>query len=95
MNHQKAAFGGGRMSKLAVYPFALIGKVVEVVDSNNKSLVGIKGEVIDETKNTLHVRCKDEVKVLLKSTIKIKLSSGEVIEGNKITKRPQERIKGN
>ncbi len=31
----------------------LIGKHVEVVQASNKTLLGIKGKVIDETKNTI------------------------------------------
>ena len=42
----------------------LIGKKVEVKDSRNPSLIGIKGEIVDETKNMLVIRTeKGEVKV--------------------------------
>jgi ribonuclease P protein subunit POP4 len=77
--------------KKTLYPHELIGEEVEVVSSNNQSQVGIKGKVIDETKSTLNVGGK----VLLKNSITIKiLSSGEVIQGQEIVKRPEDRIKG-
>jgi ribonuclease P protein subunit POP4 len=31
----------------------LIGRNIEIVEAKNKSLVGLKGKVVDETKNTL------------------------------------------
>lgn len=31
--------------------YSLIGKKIEVADSRNKTLIGLKGLVIDETKN--------------------------------------------
>ncbi len=77
--------------KKKLYPHELIGEEVEVVSSNNQSQVGIKGKVIDETKSTLNINGK----VLLKNNITIKhLSSGEIIHGQEIAKRPEDRIKG-
>ncbi len=77
--------------KITIYPHELIGEEVEVVKSNNQSQVGIKGKVIDETKSTLNINGK----VLLKNNITIKnLSSGEIIQGQEIAKRPEDRIKG-
>jgi ribonuclease P protein subunit POP4 len=77
--------------KKTLYPRELIGEEVEVILSNNQSQVGIKGKVIDETKSTLNVGGK----VLLKNSITIKLlSSGEIIHGQEIVKRPEDRIKG-
>ena len=34
----------------------LIGSQIEIVDSKNETLVGARGEVIDETKNTLTIQ---------------------------------------
>ena len=77
--------------KTKIYPHELIGAEVEVVKSSNQGQVGIKGKVIDETKSTLNVGGK----ILLKSSITIKrLSSGEIIHGQEIAKRPEDRIKG-
>ena len=50
---------------------SLIGSVVEVKESKNKSLVGLKGKVIDETKYIIKIRDKDKIKTLIKNQVKI------------------------
>ncbi len=50
----------------------LIGKKIKVVDATNKSLVGIEGIVVDETKNTLVVE-SNGTKTLLKEQITIEV----------------------
>ncbi len=77
------------MAKL--YPHELIGLEVEVVESTNPSCIGLKGKIVDETKNTIKVGDK----VLLKNTIKFKIiETGEVISGEMVMKRPEDRLKG-
>ncbi|GAA5818262.1 MAG: ribonuclease P protein component 1 [Methanobrevibacter sp. CfCl-M3] len=46
-----------------VFRHELIGLYLEVVDSSNKSLVGLCGNVVDETKKTLSidVSCNNEL----------------------------------
>ena len=51
---------------------SLIGSLVEVKESKNKSLVGLKGEVIDETKYIIKIKDKDKIKTLIKNQVKIK-----------------------
>ena len=46
----------------------MIGARIEVVDAVNKSLVGIKGDVVDETKNTIVIDTNGGRKLLLKNT---------------------------
>ena len=56
-----------------------IGKKVEVIDAKNKSLVGIKGKIIDETKNIFTIeKINGETKKLIKKQITIKTT----IQGN-------------
>ena len=50
---------------------SLIGSVVEVKESKNKSLVGLKGKVIDETKYIIKIKDKDKIKTLIKNQVKI------------------------
>ena len=69
----------------------LIGSVIEIIGSKNKTLIGIKGKIIDETKNTLTIKNKTSKKVL-KSHITFKID-GKIVEGKDITKRPEDRIK--
>ncbi len=71
---------------------ALIGVSVEVVSSRNPSLVGIAGEVIDETRNTLRLLTPKGVKVLVKDAVTLNID-GQVIDGDKFIGRIEERIK--
>ncbi len=65
-----------------------IGKIAEVIDSTNKSNIGIKGIIRDETKYLIMI----ENKKLIKKNITIKINN-VTIKGKQITKRPEERIK--
>ncbi len=52
-----------------------IGSLIQIMESKNKTLIGLKGKVIDETKNTLKLQVKDKIKIIKKSQIKIKNES--------------------
>jgi len=74
----------------------LIGLDVEVVGAGNKSLVGIKGTVVDETKNTLIIETAKGEKIVLKGNVELKLRiDGEeiIINGENLVGRPEDRIK--
>jgi ribonuclease P protein subunit POP4 len=75
----------------------LIGLAVEVADSTNKFQVGIKGMVVDETKNVLTIETEKGIRKVQKkgSTFIFKISSGKKVKvnGNKIAVRPEERLK--
>ncbi|MBT4023075.1 ribonuclease P protein subunit [archaeon] len=66
----------------------LIGKKVEI-KYHNKTF---RGEVVDETKNTICLKSKNQKKKVLKNAAQI-LFDGKKIDGNTIKKRPQDRIK--
>ncbi len=51
-----------------------------------------KGKIIDETKNTLTIKTKQGRKKILKSNAKFEIN-GKLIDGKKVTKRPEDRIK--
>ena len=73
-----------------------IGKELEVIEADNPSLVGIKGKVIDETKNMLIIEQNNETKKLVKKqvTIKAKIEDKEIIiKGEILQGRPEERLK--
>ena len=73
-----------------------IGLVIEVTDSKNPSLKGLKGKVIDETKYTFKISDGKKTKTLLKEqiTIKTKIKNKDVtIDGKVLVARPEERIK--
>ncbi|MBU0472016.1 MAG: ribonuclease P protein subunit [Nanoarchaeota archaeon] len=70
-----------------------IGSDIEIIESTNKTLIGLKGKVIDETKNTISIKTKNnETKKLLKNVLKFKIGQ-KIIDGKTITKKPQDRIK--
>jgi ribonuclease P protein subunit POP4 len=76
---------------MKTYKGELIGSTIEVVGSKNQTLIGLKGKVTEETKNTLTIQ-GDSKKKLLKSHITIKID-GQTIEGISLQKRPEDRIK--
>ena len=83
------------MKKSKQFPFELIGRKVIVVESTNKPLEGLKGEIVDETKETITLQTDKARKMLLKkSLVSLKLENGQIIGGKEISKRPEERIKG-
>lgn len=74
----------------------LIGLEVLVADSRNRCNTGIKGRVVDETKNTLTIETRKGEKKLLKAQNKFifKINKKKVaVEGKLLQGRPEERIK--
>ena len=75
-----------------------IGLEIEITNSSQRELVGLKGKVVDETKNLLVIDKTDgkEVRIPKVSSIfRFTLDDGSKfdIEGMKITFRPEERPK--
>jgi ribonuclease P protein subunit POP4 len=75
----------------------LIGLVLEVADSDNPSARGLKGTVVNETRNTLVIETAKGEKTLLKDncTLIFSLPSGErvKIDGKVLVARPEDRVK--
>lgn len=70
----------------------LIGLEAEVAESTNKSLIGIKGKVMMETKNTLTIGTKVVPKK--GSGFIFKLQGKRVkVKGERLIARPEERIR--
>jgi ribonuclease P protein subunit POP4 len=70
-----------------------IGLLIEVTNSQNKSLIGKKGKIIDETMNLFIVEeFKDKIIKILKKGSTFTIDGKKVI-GDKITKRPEDRVK--
>mgnify|MGYP001614894504 CR=1 FL=1 len=72
-----------------------IGEKIEVVDASNKTLVGLSGKVIDETRDTIVIENAQEKKLLKKQiTIKGTIKGKKyVIDGSLLQGRPEDRIK--
>ncbi len=83
------------MGRKSTFPFELIGEEIEVVAATNSSLQGVRGKVIDETRNTLVVLQGAKTQRMLKQGITFRLCrTKQIIDGASILKRPEERIKG-
>ncbi|KYC49971.1 MAG: Ribonuclease P protein component 1 [Candidatus Methanofastidiosum methylothiophilum] len=70
----------------------LLGKQVEVKQSSNRYEVGIKGLVIEDSKNTIKVRTENGVKTLIKKNI-ILIFNNKEINCNLLIGKEEERIK--
>jgi ribonuclease P protein subunit POP4 len=81
-----------------MYAKMLIGKSVTVAESSDKSLVGLNGKIVDETKNTLLILKSPSHTVRVpKSVVTIQLDrskfdKAEILLGRDIIGTPQERI---
>ena len=74
----------------------LIGKMAEIVDSKNKSDIGIKGNIIDETKTSLLIEDKNKKKQVFKKNIILAINIKDKqfkIKGERLFGKPKERIK--
>lgn len=73
-----------------------IGKEVEIVVTKNKSILGMKGKIVDETKNSFKIlvnkRNFREFKLVMKKDNLFAIGK-KIIVGNKIMKSPEDRIK--
>lgn len=74
----------------------LIGLQTQIVDSTNKSVVGLSGKIIDETKSMFTLETQNGTKMFPKqyNIWKFTLNDQELlIDGNLISKRPEDRLK--
>lgn len=70
----------------------LIGKKIKIIDSKNPQLIGVEGTIIDESKNMLSIEKDGKVIQIVKDQCVFDVE-GQTVEGEKIAKRPEERIK--
>lgn len=66
----------------------LIGKKATITIHNNE----FEGQIIDETKNTITILTKTGRNTIIKNQATIKINN-LLIDGKKLAKRPEERIK--
>ena len=77
------------------HPEEFIGLKIKIEKANNKDLLGIEGNIINETKNTFEIsnsNSNKSKKVVMKKDC-VFLINNQRINGNKIIRRPEERIK--
>ena len=80
------------MSLRDIIRHELIGLNVEVKNSNNPSLIGIKGKIIDETKSMLKIKNK----MIPKNQVTLQVDfKGKklLVEGKLLFGKPEDRIK--
>lgn len=73
-----------------------IGRQIEIVEAKNKDLVGMKGEIVDETKNMFTVEVKGKMKRIIKDQVTLKVafnSHNYKVDGRLLVGRPEDRIK--
>ncbi|MFT4303261.1 MAG: ribonuclease P protein component 1 [Candidatus Woesearchaeota archaeon] len=78
--------------KLKTLTKCFIGERIQIKKSSNQSLVGLKGKIIDETKNLLIVDSGDKIYQIIKNQIIFEINS-VIITGDQILKAPEDRIK--
>ncbi|AXI25209.1 ribonuclease P protein component 1 [Methanofervidicoccus sp. A16] len=76
----------------------LIGLDVEIVEASNPSLVGVKGRVVDETRNTLIIEKSNGKEIVVPKDIavfKFKLGDNKYVKviGSLLIGRPEDRLK--
>jgi ribonuclease P protein subunit POP4 len=73
----------------------LIGLFCEIVSSSNKSQIGLKGKIIDETMKTVVIQDEEERRIPKQNTVfRIELGGKKIdIDGNYLIARPEDRIK--
>ncbi len=84
------------ISKENIAVHEIIGLNAMVVGSTDANKIGLRGKIVDETKNTIVVESGKKEKVLPKKEIVLELSLGNekvVLNGKKILFRPEERTK--
>lgn len=73
-----------------------IGKEAEIVRARNKQLLGLKGKIVDETKNAFKIlvnkRNFREFKMIMKAGNTFMIGN-KIIDGSKISRKIEDRIK--
>ena len=77
---------------MSIYNSTWIGSMMNVVESNDPTLVGRSGLVLDETKNTLVMLENDACVRIGKSCITFQLDNSDVVvQGALVGQRPEDR----
>ena len=72
----------------------LIGLDVKIIESENRFNKGIKGKIIDETKNMFIIKTKETIKKIIKNQCVFEFKEKNMqINGKSLSTRPEERIK--
>ena len=69
-----------------------LGRNLKVVESSDSSLLDVLGTVVNESRNMLVVRSRTGDRKISKSVIKFTIDDSEVIDGEAVRQRPENRI---
>ena len=69
-----------------------LAKNLHVVESRDSTMLGIEGTVVNETRNMIVVRTSEGDKMLSKSIIRFTIDDSEIIDGQGVQQRPENRI---
>ena len=78
------------MSSAINHPW--ISHNLTVINSDDPTLIGVTGTVLDETKKTILVRTESGDVTLAKDVITFTIDSGDAINGRRVTQRAEDRI---
>lgn len=70
----------------------LIGTEAEVTDAKEKTLLGTKGTITDETRNTIRIKTSKGTKTIIKDQVELKIGD-QTIDGRLLVGRTEERLK--
>ena len=77
---------------MTIYNSTWIGSMMNIVESNDPTLIGRSGLVLDETKNTLVMLEKDSTIRIGKAGITFTLDNSDVVvQGALVGQRPEDR----
>lgn len=81
-----------------IFRHELIGLNVEVIESSHQGLLGIKGKIVDETRNTIRIETEGGRETLIAKDVAIfhfQTPDGQKVEidGKILVSRPEDRIK--
>ncbi|MEM2941968.1 MAG: ribonuclease P protein component 1 [Candidatus Bathyarchaeia archaeon] len=86
-----------QITRLNIVRHELIGLNAQVLKSLNRQLVGLRGRIVDESRNMLTLRHDSRETVIPKDIVhlRLRLPGGEVaeVDGRTITGRPEDRVK--
>ena len=85
------------ITPLTITKNELIGLDVSISKSYNKQLLGLRGRIIDETRNTLVLRRESKIiripKDIVHFEMSVPFSKTIEVDGRSILARPEDRIK--
>ena len=72
-----------------------LGRTINVIESSDVSIIGMKGLVLDETRETIVISHDEQTKTLGKQAIRFTVDDSKVINGSLVRQRAEDRINRN